>query len=79
MNRLEDRFQLMAPDLRGFGDSDKPRRASGAADHAADMLELLTALAIDRIGVVGHDVGGATMLPLARKAPERLTAPYPFG
>jgi pimeloyl-ACP methyl ester carboxylesterase len=40
-------------------------------------------LAIERIGVVGHDVGGAAMLPLARRAPERFPGlfffdfPYP--
>jgi pimeloyl-ACP methyl ester carboxylesterase len=72
MQRLADRYTLIAPDLRGFGDSDKPAGPFGPADHAADMLALLDALGIHRVGVVGHDVGGAVMQPLARKAPERL-------
>ena len=71
MHRLADRFQLIAPDLRGFGESDKPARDWGAADHAADMMALLDALGIGRAGVVGHDVGGAVIQPLARLAPER--------
>src|SRR5271166_6170131 len=78
MTRLSDRFQLIAPDLRGFGDSDKPEGPWGPGDHAADMLALLDALGIANIGVVGHDVGGAAMQPLARKAPERLSGLFFF-
>ena len=73
MQRLAGRFTLVAPDLRGFGASDKPADTWGAAEHAADMLALLDAMALDRVGVVGHDVGGAVMQPLARLAPARLT------
>ncbi|HEX3501356.1 MAG TPA: alpha/beta hydrolase, partial [Stellaceae bacterium] len=78
MTRLADRFQLVAPDLRGFGDSDKPAGAFGPPDHAADMLALLDALGIAEIGVVGHDVGGAIMQPLARAAPQRLAGLFFF-
>jgi len=83
MTRLADRFRLIAPDLRGFGDSDKPTGPYAPHDHASDLLELVNKLAIERIGVVGHDVGGAAMQPLARLAPERFTGlfffdfPYP--
>src|SRR6266705_647372 len=72
MKRLADRYTLIAPDLRGFGDSAKPAGPFGPADHAADMLALLDALGVARVGVIGHDVGGAAMQPLARTAPERL-------
>ncbi|WP_050630472.1 alpha/beta fold hydrolase [Bradyrhizobium viridifuturi] len=72
MARLADRYTLIAPDLRGFGDSDKPQGPYGPDQHTDDMLALLDALGIDRAGVVGHDVGGAVMQPLARKAPERI-------
>ena len=41
MARLADRYRLIAPDLRGFGDSDKPDGPFGAQDHAADVLALL--------------------------------------
>ena len=78
MQRLADRYTLVAPDLRGFGDSDKPTGPFGPADHAADLLALLDTLGIHRIGVVGHDVGGAAMPPLARKAPERLVGLFFF-
>ena len=78
MTRLEDRFLLIAPDLRGFGDSDKPHGAFGPPEHAADMLALLDALGIGEVGVVGHDVGGAVMQPLARSAPGRLAGLFFF-
>ena len=78
MTRLADRFLLIAPDLRGFGDSDKPAGPFGPEDHAADVLALLGALDIGRVGMVGHDVGGAAMQPLARKAPDRLVGMFFF-
>jgi pimeloyl-ACP methyl ester carboxylesterase len=78
MERLADRFQLLAPDLRGFGDSDKPTGPFGPADQAADMLALADALGLDRFGVVGHDVGGAAMQPLARAAAQRITGLFFF-
>ncbi len=78
MQRLADRRLVIAPDLRGFGDSDKPQGAWGAEDHAADMLALADALGLARFGMVGHDVGGAVMQSLARKAPDRLTGLFFF-
>ena len=83
MTRLADRFTLIAPDLRGFGQSDKPAGEPnaerwGADDHAGDLLALLDAMGIGRVGVVGHDVGGGVMLPLARRAPERFSGLFFF-
>lgn len=73
MQLLADRYSLVAPDLRGFGDSDKPAGPFGPEGHAADMLALIDALGIERIGAVGHDVGGPVLQAFARRAPERLT------
>jgi pimeloyl-ACP methyl ester carboxylesterase len=78
MTSLADRYSLIAPDLRGFGDSDKPDGAYGPDQHAADMLALMDALGIKLAGVVGHDVGGAVMQPLARTAPRRLAGLFFF-
>ena len=78
MTRLADRFTLYAPDLRGFGDSDKPAGPFGPDQQAADMLALMDALGLDRAGIVGHDVGGALMQPLARKAPDRVAGLFFF-
>src|SRR5258708_8585390 len=78
MTRLADRYTLLAPDLRGFGDSDKPDGPFGPDQHAADMVALLDALGLDKAGIVGHDVGGAVMQPLARAAPHPLAGPFFF-
>lgn len=78
MLRLAKRYRLIGPDLRGFGDSSKPDGSFGPADHAADMLALLKALGIQRAGIVGHDVGGAVMQPLAREAPECIAGLFFF-
>jgi pimeloyl-ACP methyl ester carboxylesterase len=78
MTRLAGRYSLIAPDLRGFGDSDKPEGAYGPDQHASDMLALMDALGIERFGVVGHDVGGAAMQPLARAAQERIAGLFVF-
>jgi pimeloyl-ACP methyl ester carboxylesterase len=78
MTRLAGRYSLIAPDLRGFGDSEKPDGPFGPDQHAADMLALMDALRIERFGVVGHDVGGAAMQPLARAAPRRLVGLFFF-
>ncbi len=78
MTRLAHRFTLIAPDLRGFGDSDKPDGPCGPDQHSADMLALLDALDLPKVGVVGHDVGGAVMQPLARSAPERFSGLFFF-
>lgn len=78
MDRLASRFALIAPDLRGFGTSSKPAGPWGAADHAADILAVLDRLDIARIGIVGHDVGGAVMQVLARRAPERIAGLFFF-
>jgi haloacetate dehalogenase len=60
--RLAERFTVVAPDLRGYGDSSKP---DGEPDHsgyskrsmARDQVEVMEALGFDRFLVVAHDRG----------------------
>ena len=78
MTRLKERYTLFAPDLRGFGDSDKPSGVFGPEQQASDMLALMDALDIKQAGIVGHDVGGALMQPLARHAPARIAGLFFF-
>jgi len=66
--------RVIAPDLRGFGDSEKP---ADVADYRirhsiADMLAVLDALDVERAQVVGHDFGAAVAWGLAAFAPERV-------
>jgi len=83
MERLAGSFRLIAPDLRGFGDSEKPTRApsteAGPETHAADLLALLDALGERRVGLVGHDVGAYVAQSFARAHPERLTGLFFFN
>ncbi len=72
MNRLHGDFRLIAPDLRGFGESAKtpsPRSDVGANVHADDIAELIGVLGLETVGVVGHDVGAYVAQALARRHP----------
>jgi pimeloyl-ACP methyl ester carboxylesterase len=85
---LED-CDVVVPDLRGFGGSDRhdadPVAAYSAAAQAASVLGLLDELGIERAVLHGYDVGSRVAQAVARAAPERVAAlviapPYPsFG
>ena len=66
--------RVIAPDLRGLGDSDKPPEVAdyGIRHSVSDMLALLDALEIERAQVVGHDFGAVVAWGLAAFAPERV-------
>lgn len=76
--RLAPRFRCLAPDLRGFGDSEAARPAASVEDYVADLAAFTDALGLERFGVVGHDIGGFLMLDWARLAPERLAGLFGF-
>ena len=78
MARLADRFTLIAPDLRGFGDSDKPDGTVRARPAHPGHAGAAGCARPRQVGVVGHDVGGAVMQPLARTAPERVCGLFFF-
>jgi len=67
-------FRVLAPDLRGCGDSEMPRAVDAyQLQHVcADVLAMLDQLGIDKARVVGHDWGAAIGWMLCTKAPERL-------
>jgi pimeloyl-ACP methyl ester carboxylesterase len=56
--KLAQRFTVIAPDLLGHGESDKPRADYSLAAFANGMRDLLAALGIDRVTLVGHSLGG---------------------
>jgi haloacetate dehalogenase len=74
---LQDRYFIVLPDLRGYGDSSKP---DGLADHAnyskrtmaQDVIELMDALGRERFHLCGHDRGGRVGYRLALDHPERV-------
>ena len=81
---LADDFDLVAPDLRGFGDTEKPY--AGPTDTmtaevlADDLLALLDVLGLERpVGIVSHDVGAYAAQILARRRPERVAGLFFFN
>lgn len=76
-------YDVIAPDLRGFGDTEKPAGAALESyrleDHIADILGLIDALGLDRVGIVSHDVGAMVTQPLAQAAPEKLSGLFFFN
>lgn len=78
-------YRVVAPDLRGYGRSEKPREVA-AYDSAAlvgDIVGLVAALGVERAHVVGHDWGGAVAWATALARPDVvdrlaiLNAPHP--
>lgn len=75
---LAREFTVVAPDLRGYGDSAKPesdpehltysKRAS-----AADQVEVMRTLGFERFAVVGHDRGARVAHRMALDHPQRVT------
>jgi len=78
-------LRVVAPDLRGFGASDKPEGVDAYAlrHSVADVVAVLDALEIERAHVVGHDWGAAVAWTLAAFIPARverlvvLSVPHP--
>ena len=71
---LGDRFRLVMPDLRGFGDSDRPQDVAAYATDTliADLFALADALGVDRFALVGHDWGGAVAWAAAMRGDPRI-------
>ena len=62
---------VIAPDLLGHGESDKPRADYSIAAYANAMRDLLSVLDLDRVTVVGHSLGGGVAMQFAYQFPER--------
>ncbi|TRW79870.1 alpha/beta hydrolase [Mycolicibacterium sp. 018/SC-01/001] len=75
-DRLRDRADVIAPDLRGFGESDKhdvdPVEHYGVAAQARSVLALMDELDIGRAVLAGYDVGGRVAREIAERHPDRV-------
>jgi epoxide hydrolase 4 len=71
---LSPHFKVVAPDLRGYGQTDKPGQVRDYHYRtlAKDVAELIRALGYERAIVVGHDWGGAIAWEFAKLYPEML-------
>ena len=54
---LGERFQVIVPDMRGFGYSDKPLSGYDTRTAASDIYELARSLGHQKVALVGHDIG----------------------
>lgn len=71
---IAPRHRVIAYDLRGRGDSDKPATGYDIATHAADLLGLLDARGVARAVVAGHSLGAAIALRFTVSYSERVAA-----
>jgi pimeloyl-ACP methyl ester carboxylesterase len=69
--RLTDRFTVVAPDLMGHGQSQKPVGDYSLGAFASGIRDLLEVLDIDRASVVGQSFGGGVAMQLAYQHPEQ--------
>ncbi len=69
---LSPKFRVVAPDLRGRGQTDKPATGYSMAEHAADVLGLLDTLGLERVILAGHSFGGYVAIYIAARYPERV-------
>jgi pimeloyl-ACP methyl ester carboxylesterase len=83
VDRLSGRHRALAPDLPGYGRSAAPPEVSFDL-LVRTVIGFLDALGVERVSLVGHDVGGPVVLLAAIRHPERVsrlvvmdTTPYP--
>lgn len=69
---LEDTFDIILPDLRGFGQSTTIESPYTISDMADDLAGLLDHLGIEKTMLAGHSMGGYVALAFAKKYPQRI-------
>lgn len=70
---LDTDFDVILPDLRGFGQSTTVETPYTMSDMADDLAGLLDHLGLDRAVFVGHSMGGYVCLAFAKKYPQRVS------
>lgn len=69
---LEGKFDLILPDLRGFGQSSTVDSQYSMDDFASDIAGLLDHLGIENAAIAGHSMGGYVALAFAKRYPGRV-------
>ncbi len=70
---LSDDFDLIIPDLRGFGGSDLMEADQSIIDYASDLAGLMSHFRIRKAILAGHSMGGYVALAFAREYPARIS------
>lgn len=69
---LPNRFRVICPDLRGYGQTPATSGVYGMGLLAADLAALMDRLSLDRAVLAGHSMGGYVSLAFAKQFPQRL-------
>lgn len=72
IERLGDKFRIIAPDMRGFGDTSYNEEYNDLGELADDIIALLDKLDIHAYSVFGWSTGGAVALDMAAKRPNEV-------
>jgi 3-oxoadipate enol-lactonase len=71
MNKLKHLYRIIAYDVRGHGESDKPTHFT-LDDHASDLVALMNALNIKKAVLIGLSMGSYIAQTTAIKSPEKI-------
>ncbi len=76
--KLAERYTVVVPDLRGYGDSSKPVSSPDHINYAkramgADLVQVMQELGFDRFQAIGHDRGGRVLQFMMMDRPEAVT------
>jgi pimeloyl-ACP methyl ester carboxylesterase len=72
VDKLDDNYRVVVPDLFGHGESAKPMGDYSLSAHAATLRDLLDHLGIARVTLVGHSLGGGIAMQFYYLFPERV-------
>lgn len=76
---FQDRFDVLAPNLPGFGDSAHLTAPDTIPDLAEQVLDGLEAQGVERFHLLGHSMGGMIVQSMAARAPRRVTSLICYG
>lgn len=69
---LAEHFTVIAPDMRGYGDSDKPYSGYDGITLKNDVRAIIQSLGFEKVSVVGHDMGALPALLYAAHHPDEV-------
>ena len=67
-----EHYRVLAPDLRGFGDTPIGTKGPGVMQFVEDLRRFLDAIGVESCLLVGHSMGGAVCLQFALQYPQRV-------
>jgi pimeloyl-ACP methyl ester carboxylesterase len=71
---LRANFHVIAPDLRGHGDSEWARGSSySQSDHVYDLAGLIESAGLDKVAIIGHSMGGMVSMTYTGAFPDRVS------